>query len=411
MTAHFRSILSRLSAQPKEVAVALNMGECVLRNVGIPKAPLSEQRILLRRNPKAFFQMELADYDFDCCPVSPPVADRPVPSPAESGQSFEAAGDTATITLAKTSRGSNREIVFAMGAPAQHIAILKSTLKALRLKARVITCTQGALVNAAATTLSGVLPGQTAAVVDIGFKHTSLSILIGGVPVLTRVAHSGGDTITANLAEAMNVEYAAAEAVKLTMPEKVEKKLHSVIESLAKELRSALDFFEETHGSAVSKIYFAGGTSKSRFLVGMLEAGLGVPCEVWNATQSLQHALTGAKASELKVDFPQLTTAVGIGLQGFEEGVFELDFLAEARQLKAQKRRDPIRWLSKAATMIVVATAAWAGVLLVKQGALRVQLSGARAQLEALQKRRSNPGRFTTRSRAKTAWSANCIAK
>lgn len=401
---HFRLILSRLSGQPKEVAVALNMGEAVLRNVVIPKVSPSEQRNLLRKNPKAFFQLELADYEFDCCPVASPGAAKPEmpvtdpPPPGEGGS-----GDTAILALPKAARSSNKETVFAMGAPAQHLGELRGALKDLRLRPRLITCTQGALINAAGATMSAALRGQTVAVVDIGFKHTALSILIDGVPVMTRVANSGGDTITSNLAEAMNVEYAAAEAVKLTMPEKVEKKLHSVIESLSKELRSALDYFEETHGVAVSRIFFAGGTAKSKFLVGMLESGLGIPCEVWNATQSLQLSLPANKASELKVDFPLLTNAVGIAVQEFGEGLFRVDFLAEQRENVSRKRRDPIRWVSRASTLMVAGMVVWAAVLLVRQGTVRLQLSAARSQLEALQKKESESrslyNSFTTHNR------------
>lgn len=388
LTEHFRAIFSRISGPTKNVAVALNMGEAVLRNVVIPKAPLSDQRNLLRRNPKAFFQLELADYVFDCYSIKPPARSKSEP-PAQEGVSSTEASATETAVLAgmRSPLPSNRETVFAMGAPSNHVDELLASVKQLRLKAEVITCTQAGLINAARTTLAESLRGKIIAVVDIGFKHTALSILMDGVPMMTRVANSGGDTITSNLAEAMNVEYAAAEAVKLTMPEKVEKKLHSVIDSLSKELRSALEYFEETHGAAVSRIFFAGGTAKSKFLIQMFESGLGLPCEVWDATPTLEIAMPQARASELKVDFPQLTTAVGVAFQGLVPGGFQVDLLSEGREARARQLRDPIRWGMRISAVLVAAMVGWAAVLLVRQGTARLQLGAARSQLQALQRK------------------------
>lgn len=384
---HIQPLLEKIGNRNRRVAIALNMGEAVLRNVLIPKGELSDQRTLLRKNPKAFFQLELQDYEFDCIPVNPPTSTKP--EVVVEGASNEGSGDTSMLQSSTTriTRGAGRVPMLAMGAPSSHAKDIFTALSQMGASPRVITCTQAGLLNIGCSLLAETMKEQVVALVDIGFKHTTLTILVGGEPAMTRVANSGGDTITSNLAEAMNVEYAAAEAVKLTMPEKVEKKLNSVIESLAKELRSVFEFFEESYGRSVTKVFFAGGTAKSKFLIQMLESGLGIPCEVFDPVPAMTLQLPEAKASEFKLDAPQLTIAFGVGLQGLGKARFGVDLLVEKREERARKLRDPVRWGMRLSTLLVVGMLGWAAVLLLRQGKARLDLGAARSQLAAFQKK------------------------
>ena len=60
------------------------------------------------------------------------------------------------------------------------------------------------------------------ALVDLGFKTSSISILADGELCLSRSVELGGDRLTAGLAEAMNITYAEAEGIKVGMPQEVE---------------------------------------------------------------------------------------------------------------------------------------------------------------------------------------------
>ena len=53
------------------------------------------------------------------------------------------------------------------------------------------------------------------ALVDIGFKSSTISILTGGELSLSRVVSLGADKLTAGLAEAMGVSYSEAEGIKI----------------------------------------------------------------------------------------------------------------------------------------------------------------------------------------------------
>ena len=70
-------------------------------------------------------------------------------------------------------------------------------------------------VNAFEMAMPQVFANDSVALVDIGFKHSSICVLDRGELVLIRVVNFGGDKLTAGLAEAMNITYADAEGVKL----------------------------------------------------------------------------------------------------------------------------------------------------------------------------------------------------
>ena len=76
-------------------------------------------------------------------------------------------------------------------------------------------------VNAFELAVPEVFANESVALVDIGFKQTSVCILDSGELVLTRVVNIGGDKLTAGLAEAMNITYAEAEGIKVGMAPEV----------------------------------------------------------------------------------------------------------------------------------------------------------------------------------------------
>ena len=51
------------------------------------------------------------------------------------------------------------------------------------------------------------------ALIDIGFRSSSICILQQGELVLSRVVNIGGDRLTAAIGEAMNISYAEAEGI------------------------------------------------------------------------------------------------------------------------------------------------------------------------------------------------------
>ena len=118
--------------------------------------------------------------------------------------------------------------------------------------------------------LPQVFANESVALVDIGFKQTSICVLDRGELALIRVVSIGGDKLTAGLAEAMNITYADAEGVKVGMAGTVRtrgkpprwkagRRIDAQVTPLGRELRASLDFFEHQQDRPVSQVYVSGG--------------------------------------------------------------------------------------------------------------------------------------------------------
>src|SRR6185437_10426171 len=122
-------------------------------------------------------------------------------------------------------------------------------------------------VNAFEVAMPDVFGTQTAALVDIGFRSSSICILQDGELVLNRVVNIGGDRLTTGLSESMNIGYAEAEGIKIGMPSEVEPQLDNLISPLARELRASIDFFEHQQERTLPVVYVSGGSARSEFIV------------------------------------------------------------------------------------------------------------------------------------------------
>ena len=166
-------------------------------------------------------------------------------------------------------------------------------------------------VNAFELAMPDVFKAEPMALVDIGFKSTSICLLHKGELILSRVVNIGGDRFTQGLAESMSISYAEAEGIKVGMPAEVQSNLEPLLLPLGRELRASVDFFEHQQDRTVTQIYISGGSARSDFIVKALEAELMAPCKSWNPAATLQVALPPAQISELEHVAPQLAVAVG----------------------------------------------------------------------------------------------------
>jgi len=73
---------------------------------------------------------------------------------------------------------------------------------------------------------------ESVALVDIGFKHSSVCVVDRGELVLSRMVNIGGDKLTVGLAEAMNITHAEAEGIKVGMAPEVQAMLEAQVQPL-----------------------------------------------------------------------------------------------------------------------------------------------------------------------------------
>ena len=291
---HLRSVAQALGSETKLLTLAVGLDDAVVRQVELPQIPMDEMRMVLKNNTKGYLQQDMPNHVFDCH-IYPPKM---------QGKSGEAAK---TVTIPKLK-------VLVAGMRQQMIDDFQTAIRNAGLIPDCILPGLVGPVNAFELALPEIFANESVALVDIGFKHSSVCVVDRGELVLSRVVNFGGDKLTAGLAEAMNISYAEAEGIKVGMAPEVQATLESQVQPLGRELRASLDFFEHQQDRPVSHVYVSGGSAQSEMIMQLLHAELIVECKTWNPTTALQLALPGQQAVEIEHVGPQLTVAIGAAL-------------------------------------------------------------------------------------------------
>jgi type IV pilus assembly protein PilM len=291
---HLKAASEALGGTTKHVIVAVGLEDAVVRQIELPQIPVDEMRQILKVNHKNYLQQELPNHVFDCSIIPPRLA-----SP----------GDKTT--------GVPKLKVVAAAAKQQLVNdFLQATQLAGLTAASMVPGVIGP-INAFEQANPKIFAEETIALVDIGFKYTSVCILDRGELALTRVVNIGGDKITAGLAEALSVSYAEAEGIKVGMAPEVEGPLQMQVIPLGREIRASLDFFEHQQDRTVGQIFVSGATARSEMVLQMLHSELMLECKTWSPTGFLQLALPGQQAVEIDHIGSQLTVAIGAALAAF----------------------------------------------------------------------------------------------
>ena len=293
---HLRSVAEALGGATKFVALAVGLDDAIVRQVELPQIPVGEMRLVLKNNTKGYLQQDLPNYAFDCH-IFPPKTPMP-------GKFADPAKPV----------GMPKFKVLVAGAKQQLLDDFQMAVKNAGLTADCIVPGIIGPMNAFEMAMPQVFASDSVALVDIGFKHSSICILDRGELVLIRVVNIGGDKLTAGLAEALNITYADAEGAKVGMAPDARSSIETQVLPLGRELRASLDFFEHQQDRPVSQIYVSGAAAKSEMFLEMLRAEMIAECKTWNPAQFLQLALPGQQTVEIEHVGPQLGVAIGAAL-------------------------------------------------------------------------------------------------
>ncbi|MBW8865070.1 MAG: pilus assembly protein PilM, partial [Verrucomicrobia bacterium] len=290
---HLRSVADALGGTTKFIAVAVGVDDAVVRQIELPQIPVDEMRQILKVNHKNYLQQDLPGHVFDCFII---------PQRVEPNA---------------TAGGNAKLKVLAAAAKQQLISDFMKAAALAGLTPESLVPGLVGPINTFELALPEIYSKETVALVDIGFKHTTVCVLDRGELVLNRMVNIGGDQLTQGLADTMNISYAEAEGIKVGMAPEVETNLMTQVIPLGREIRASLDFFEHQNDRPVSQVYVSGGSARSDMILQMLHQELLVECKTWNPTGFLQLALPGQQAVEVDHIGPQLTVAVGAALAAF----------------------------------------------------------------------------------------------
>ncbi len=286
---HLKAVCGALEAKTKYVSIAIGVNDSIVRHAELPQIPIEDMRQILKNNTKNYLQQDLPGHTFDCYFITT----------RSEGEGV------------KINASAQKLKVLVGGAKKQLTDDIATAVKnAGYIPDQVVPGLVGP-VNAFELAMPEVFNSDPVALVDIGFKSSSISLLLKGELILSRVVNIGGDKLTAGLAESMGISYAEAEGIKVGMPAEVQANLEPLLLPLGRELRASVDFFEHQQDRTVSQIFVSGGSARSEFIVKSLETELLAPCKAWNPVATLQIALPPAQIAEIEQVAPQLAVAVG----------------------------------------------------------------------------------------------------
>ena len=295
LSEHLKAICESLGTQTRALSLALGVGDSLVRYADLPQIPVGDMRQVLKNNTKHYLQQDLPGHVFDCYPF--------IPRPA----AFKAERE-------KGVTGSPKQRVLVAGAKKRLIEDVQTAGKTAGLQIDHIAPGLVGPVNAFELAMPDIFFREVLALVDIGFKSTSICLCQEGELIMSRVLGVGGDKITNGLAESLNVSYAEAEGIKVGMPSEVQSNLETVVVPLGRELRASIDFFEHQQDKVVSQVFISGGSARCDLILQTLQAELMVECKLWSPVSFLEMALPSEQSAELEHIAPQLAVAVGMAV-------------------------------------------------------------------------------------------------
>jgi len=295
---HLKCVGQALDTRTRAVSLAIGVNDALVRHADLPLMPISDMRQILKNNAKSYLQQDLPGYVFDCFIM----LTAGIPKPTEKS---------------KAGVVNSKQRVLVAGAKKQLVDDMQSAIRATGLVPDQVVPGLLGPVNAFELAMPEVFAREVVALVDIGFRNTSICVLQQGELVLSRVVGIGGDRITTGLAESLGIGYAEAEGIKVGMPAEVQSNLEALVLPLGRELRASIDFFEHQHDKAVSQVFISGGSARSELILQTLKAELLVECKVWNPLSFLELDLPPQQAAEIDQVAPQLAVAVGAAVGAF----------------------------------------------------------------------------------------------
>ena len=154
LTEHLRNVVEALQPRTKHATLAIGANDSILRSTELPLLPPAEMRQMLKFNSKNYLQQDLRDYVFDCYIVSPRNQARPD------------AGKAGVVKYKVWVGGTRREVLQTLEAAAREAGLLLQQ----------VTLTALGPMNALELVQPDVFGKEIIALVDLGFKTSSISI-------------------------------------------------------------------------------------------------------------------------------------------------------------------------------------------------------------------------------------------
>lgn len=295
LSEHLKHVMGAMDARCKQLCIAIGVNDSLLRHAEMPVVPVHDMRTMLRYSSKNYLQQDLSDCVFDCHIL-----------PFRSGG------------LEEGKKGGNKCRVLVGAAKRNLVDELQEGAKKAGLQPVHVTPNFIGPANAFEMAYPEPFEKESVALVELGQRNTTITVMYEGELALTRVVNYGSERLTQGIAETMGISEEEAEGAKLTMPPDVESCLSALLMPLGRELRASIDFFDHQHDRAVTKAFFSGGSARSTRIIEHLQVEMMIECHQWDPLSCLQMNLPPHQLGEVEPVGPQLAVAIGAGLAALD---------------------------------------------------------------------------------------------
>jgi Tfp pilus assembly PilM family ATPase len=155
---HLRAVCAALDPKTRTVTLAVGVSDSIVRHADLPQMPVSDMRQVLKNNTKNYLQQDLPGHVFDCFVIPPRASAK-------------------TTDKGKLASGSPKLRVLVAGARKQLVEDMHTAIRTTGLVADCILPGLLGPVNAFEMAMPELFSREVVALVDIGFKHTSICLL------------------------------------------------------------------------------------------------------------------------------------------------------------------------------------------------------------------------------------------
>ncbi len=214
--------------------------------------------------------------------------------------------------------GEHRMSVLLIAAATDVVESLVQTVESAGLDVAAVDLSAFAIARAVSPVARGEIGATGAqAIVDVGAGITEIVIHAGEEPRFVRISLIGGDSITRALARELDMELAAAEALKfdlkggVSVPEAYEIVAREV-DVLVEEISGSLDYYSTREGALeVSSVLLTGGGALSQGLLQKLELGLKTEVKMARPLEGVKSKLSDDRRASIE---PLIGTAMGLSM-------------------------------------------------------------------------------------------------
>lgn len=348
---HFQKLTKDLQTNTRDIVVCLGMEEAILQRIQMPRASNDELRQILKLSGTKYFPQDITNHIFDLAVVQRANTNRAAIEPPRVRTQAE-------VLVA----GTRRDLV----------DLVQNAAKLARLRLKQVSLTMIGLADALRVATPELLTQKPVVVGKLGFTYASVTVLLEGVPVFTRILDVDGEQLSKGLSEAYKVPRHIPDDYQIDY---IRSRLKLVFSRLVQDFKSAMDFFESEYEQKVAAGFMFGELVVSKLALETLQ-DLDVPCAQFDTQKLCTLEASPEETTWFSQEMPQLVAAIGSAAGWLRNDRVPLNLIAEELEERARRRRDPVRHLAVAASFIIAALIFWAIQL-------RVRIWGIERQLKA----------------------------